>query len=85
MRQSQKRHRRHRRNGHRRRSCSRPAKETEQLPLEQVEVRGSQHKAKIGGNILFLVDEVSDCGDGTMEEEGRVGIETKRTGSNSSG
>ena len=41
-----------------------PAKEGKQLLLEQIEMRGSQQTAKRGGNILVLVDKVSDCGIG---------------------
>ena len=48
-----------------------PAKEAKQLPLEQIEMRGSQQTAKRGGNVLVLVV-LSDCGNGAKVEEGRV-------------
>ena len=57
-----------------------PAKEAKQLPLEQIEIRGSQQKAKRGGNILELVDIVSACGDGAKGKEGQVAFWDKNDG-----
>ena len=56
------------------------AKEATQLPLEQIELRGSQQKAKIGGNVWFFhwIDKVSDCGDGAKED--RIAIWDKKNG-----
>ena len=56
-----------------------PAAKAKKLPLEQVEVRGNQQKEKKRcRNILVLVGEVSDCGDGAKEEEGPVDFWDKR-------
>ena len=48
------------------------AKEAKQLPREPIEMRGNRQTAKRGGNILVLVDKVSDCGNGAKVEEGRI-------------
>lgn len=45
-----------------------PAAESQQPPLEQVEVQGSPKKAKTGGTILDLVEEMSYCEDETKEK-----------------
>ena len=55
-----------------------PAKEVKHLPIEQVEVRRNQQKATRNGNLLVVMDEVSDCGDGAKEEAGRVDFWDKK-------
>ena len=60
-----------------------PAKIAKQLPIEPIEMRGSQQTAKRGGIFLVFMDnpyfKVSDCGDGATKE-GRVAFWDEKDG-----